>query len=341
MVGAGTVGAVVAGGAVAAEVVAGGAAVDVTFDAGDRPRPAARPAWWAATADEHPARVTTRAPVARAARARARRAGPVASRPVRRSVVLRFVAPGLLLIAACACGSGPGDAARARATDTTAVTTTTTSTPATSTTTSTAPPSTAVVAPTTAPAPAFVSSVSPVTAADLPSSWHAGCPVGPDQLRLLHLGYWGFDGQAHVGTMVVAAGVAQAVVSVFSALYGERFPIRKMQPVDAYGGSDPASTADDNTAGFNCRYAVAPGPPSWSVHAYGEAIDVNPVENPYIEGGQVQPPAGAAFTDRGDVRPGMAVPGGQLVGAFAGVGWQWGGRWSGTPDYQHFSATGG
>ena len=166
--------------------------------------------------------------------------------------------------------------------------------------------------------------------------------MGPDQLRLLHMSYWGFDDQAHVGTMIVNASVTQAVLKVFATLYAEKFPIHKMQPEDAYGGSDPASMADDNSSGFNCRYAVAPGPPSWSVHAYGEAIDVNTVENPYYEAGSGwQPAAGAAFTDRADVRPGMAVPGGPLVAAFASVGWQWGGRWSSSPDYQHFSATGG
>jgi hypothetical protein len=99
--------------------------------------------------------------------------------------------------------------------------------------------------------------------------------------------------------------------------------------------------AADNTSGFNCRFAVSPGPPQWSVHAFGEAIDVNPVENPYLEGGAVQPPAGAAYLTRSLVRPGMAMPGGQLVEAFAAVGWAWGGRWSAAPDYQHFSLTGG
>jgi len=77
------------------------------------------------------------------------------------------------------------------------------------------------------------------------------------------------------------------------------------------------------------------------VHAYGEAIDVNTVQNPYIEGGTVEPAAGAAYLRRSHYRPGMAVPGGVLVRAFASVGWQWGGRWTATPDYQHFSATGG
>jgi len=99
--------------------------------------------------------------------------------------------------------------------------------------------------------------------------------------------------------------------------------------------------AADDTAAFNCRYAVAPGPKQWSVHAYGEAVDVNPVENPYLEAGKVLPPTGKPYLDRARVRPGMAVPGGRLVEAFAAIGRQWRGRWTGSPDYQHFSSTGG
>lgn len=154
------------------------------------------------------------------------------------------------------------------------------------------------------------------------------------------MSFWGFDGRPHVGTMVVNATVVQPVLEVFARLYAERFAIRQMVPVDAFGGSDPASMDADNTSGFNCRNAVAPGPPRWSAHAYGEAIDVNPVENPYLEGGAVQPAAGSAFLDRSIHRAGMAFPGGDLVTAFASVGWSWGGRWS-APDYQHFSAGGG
>ncbi len=180
-----------------------------------------------------------------------------------------------------------------------------------------------------------------VSAAQVAGTWRAGCPVGPAQLRLLTMSYWGFDDRPHVGTMVVNSAVTSAVLKVFATLFAEHFPIRQMQPEDAYGGQDPLSMAADNTSGFNCRYAVAPGPPTWSVHAYGEAIDVNPVENPYLEGGQVQPTAGAPFLVRSPYRPGMAVPGGQLVESFASVGWQWGGRWTASPDYQHFSATGG
>src|SRR5205085_5046282 len=103
----------------------------------------------------------------------------------------------------------------------------------------------------------------------------------------------------HVGTMVVRDTMVGDVETVFRTLYRERFPIRGMRPEDAYRGSDPDSMAADNTSAFNCRAAVAPGPPQWSAHAYGEAVDVNTVENPYLEGNAVLPPAGAAFVDRG------------------------------------------
>ncbi len=164
--------------------------------------------------------------------------------------------------------------------------------------------------------------------------------MAPDQLRLLQLPYWGFDDQQHQGTLVVNAEVAEAAASVFEQLHNQHFPIRRMEPIDVFGGDDNASMAADNTSGFNCRAAVAPGPPHWSAHAYGQAIDVNPVENPYVQGADVLPPTGADYLDRSNIRPGMAVPGSPLNDAFAAVGWSWGGTWS-SPDYQHFSSTGG
>ena len=184
----------------------------------------------------------------------------------------------------------------------------------------------------------FVGTVQPVTARDLPYSYRVGCPVGPSQLRLVRLSYWGFDGKAHVGSLVVRDRVARDVVTVFRRLYAARFPIRRLRKVDAYRGSDDASMAADNTSGFNCRFVS--GTRRWSEHAYGEAIDVNPVENPYLQGGRVRPPAGRRYLDRSRARPGMAVDGGVLVRAFESVGWKWGGRWSGSRDYQHFSTTG-
>jgi hypothetical protein len=189
--------------------------------------------------------------------------------------------------------------------------------------------------------PRFTSSVAPVSAAELGKTWRPGCPVSPSQLRLLHLRYVGFDGRSRVGTMVVNATVVTSVVKVFATLYAKRFPLHSMIPESQFQGKDPASMAADNTSGFNCRYAVATGPKQWSVHAYGEAIDVNPVQNPYVFNGVAQPVAGKAYVDRGDVRPGMSELGGVLNDAFASVGWFWGGRWTGAPDYQHFSSTGG
>jgi hypothetical protein len=191
-----------------------------------------------------------------------------------------------------------------------------------------------------ADAPPFVAKIEHVQRADLPYSWRPGCPVGPAQLRRVRLRYHGFDGKPHLGQLIVNARVTGDVVSVFRALYGARFPIRQMRPIDVYKGSDSASTAADNTSAFNCRYAVSSGPKHWSMHAYGEAIDVNTVENPYVFGGRARPDRGAAYVDRSNVRPGMAVDGGVLVRAFTRVGWGWGGRWRGSPDYQHFSTSG-
>jgi hypothetical protein len=189
--------------------------------------------------------------------------------------------------------------------------------------------------------PPFQASVALVTAQQLGRSWHPGCPVGPPSLRRLRVSFVGFDGRAHTGELVVAAVVTSEVTAVFRRLYAGHFPIRRMRPVSVYGGSDDRSAAADNTSAFNCRYAVAAGPQRWSTHAYGEAIDVNDVENPYVLGARVIPPAGARYLDRSRVRPGMAVRGGALVRAFASVGWLWGGRWSDSPDWQHFSRTGG
>jgi hypothetical protein len=170
-------------------------------------------------------------------------------------------------------------------------------------------------------------------------SWHRGCPVSLSDLRLVTLTYRGFDGRAHTGRLVANRDAAAKLVSVFRRLYAAGFPIRRMQPVDTYGGSDFRSIEADNTSAFNCRRAT--GSTSWSEHAYGRAIDVNPIENPYVTAaGAVAHPASRPFLDRSRHRPGMAYPGGVLVESFRSVGWGWGGDWSGAKDYQHFSADG-
>jgi hypothetical protein len=170
-------------------------------------------------------------------------------------------------------------------------------------------------------------------------SWRAGCPVGLDDLRVVRARYVGMDGRAHTGRIVVHRDVAAQVVAVLRRLYAARFPIRRMVPVDAYGGSDFRSIEADNTSAFNCRYVD--GTSRWSEHAYGRAIDLNPIENPYVtSGGTTSHRASRPYVRRAPYRPGMAVEGGVVVRAFDAAGWGWGGRWSGARDYQHFSASG-
>jgi len=170
-------------------------------------------------------------------------------------------------------------------------------------------------------------------------SWHRGCPVPLSGLRLLTLSYRGFDQRSHTGRLVVNKNVAKQVIVAFRNLYGADFPIRRMQLVDVYGGSDFRSIEADNTSAFNCRTAT--GSSSWSNHAYGLAIDINPIENPYVTAsGSVAHRASRPYLNRSRIRPGMAYSSGVLVRSFNSIGWGWGGYWSGSRDYQHFSANG-
>jgi hypothetical protein len=193
-------------------------------------------------------------------------------------------------------------------------------------------------------APVFRGTISRIDAglADrmTPTSWRPGCPVRLADLRLVTVTHWGFDGTVKAGRLVVHEDAAAGIRRVMRKLFRARFPIRRMQLVDAYGGSDYASIEADNTSAFNCRRATGSG--SWSQHAYGLAIDVNPIENPYVEAGRVYHDASWPYVDRTKRRKGMIRTGGTVVRAFASVGWGWGGYWSGSvKDYQHFSATGG
>jgi hypothetical protein len=191
--------------------------------------------------------------------------------------------------------------------------------------------------------PGFHARVAPLSPAQQAAmtgvSWHRGCPVPLSALRMLTLSYVGFDGRVHTGQLVANADAASTLVGVFRDLYAARFPIRRMVPVDAYKGNDDASVQADNTSAFNCRRVQ--GTTSWSEHAYGRAIDVNPIENPDMNATvATKHPASKPYFDRTRHRPGMAWAGGVLVRAFSTRGWGWGGVWGGEPDYQHFSSTG-
>lgn len=193
---------------------------------------------------------------------------------------------------------------------------------------------------TAAPAGGFTGSIAGIdaaTAARMATSWRPGCPVPLADLRDLTLTYRGFDGADHAGELVVAASVADEVVAIFRRLYVDGYPIGSMRLVDDFGGNDDASMAANNTSAFNCRPVTGGG--GFSEHSYGTAIDVNPVQNPYLSGSTVLPPAGEPYVDRPD-EPGVIHDGDGVVAAFAAHGFSWGGDWTGPIDYQHFSVSG-
>ena len=170
-------------------------------------------------------------------------------------------------------------------------------------------------------------------------SWRPGCPVGLADLRIVRMSYWGFDRQAHTGRMVLHRWYADDIARVFHRLYDERFPIRRMRLVDHYGADDMRSMKANNTSAFNCRWRAGVCC-RWSQHAYGRALDLNPVQNPFVWSGGVSPPAGEDYLDRTDRRRGMVFHHDRVWWAFHAVGWGWGGDWAGEKDYQHFSANG-
>jgi len=182
-----------------------------------------------------------------------------------------------------------------------------------------------------------VSTITAELAERMSSSWREGCPVPLADLRYVTVTHHDFDGGTATGELVVHADVADSVVAVFGELFALGYPVRSMRLVDDFDGSDDASMAADNTSAFNCR-PISRGT-GWSEHAYGRAIDLNPVENPYVRGTLVLPPEGAPFADR-SAAPGVVLADDAVVRAFAAHGWRWGGDWDSPVDYQHFSTTG-
>ncbi|MFF3325209.1 M15 family metallopeptidase [Streptomyces sp. NPDC002889] len=181
--------------------------------------------------------------------------------------------------------------------------------------------------------------VTDVSRAELGASYEPGCPVPPARLRLIEMNHWGFDGRVHRGELIVHQDEVRPLLGVFAKAFGERFPIRRMRVMADYGGSDAAAMADDNTSAFNCR-RVTGDPRQLSRHSYGDAVDINPLENPYVDSsGAVHPAAARRCLERDRPVRGLITDGDAITTAMEGIGWRWGGRWH-PPDYQHFSADG-
>jgi hypothetical protein len=174
-----------------------------------------------------------------------------------------------------------------------------------------------------------------VSASMVPKTYRSGCPVGPSSLRLLTMNYWGFDGLVHKGELILRDAAVQKMITVWTASFNAKFPIRRMQRVDVFGGSDILAMEADNTSAFNCRQ-VTGNPYALSPHSYGYAIDINTVENPYLAANNVWYPSnGLSYRNRSWVRAGMLFTNSTATKSLVGQGYFWGANWS-KPDYQHF-----
>jgi len=193
---------------------------------------------------------------------------------------------------------------------------------------------------TTPPPPPFEGSVAAVPAkiqqAMQKYSWRQGCPEPIENLAYLTLSYWGFDNKPHQGELIVHKDLAQETLDIFKELYQKKYPIEKMQPIDAYQGDDNASMIDNNTSAFNCR-PMTDFKNMYSVHSYGRAIDINPLINPYVNGSSIEPKEGAPYADRAIHQKGKILLNSAVYEVFTKRGWTWGGSWLGPiKDYQHF-----
>jgi hypothetical protein len=170
------------------------------------------------------------------------------------------------------------------------------------------------------------------------STWQQGCPVAPTDLAWVRLTFWGFDAQRHTGELLVHRTVAEDIVSVFRTLYRRRFPQEQVVIVRSYDPDAPTTGDANGTGSFVCRPST--GASYFSQHAYGLALDVNTFQNPYAKGDVVLPELASSYLRRGEVRPGMIVAAGPVIEAFARIGWEWGGHWNESLDFQHFSQNG-
>jgi len=166
------------------------------------------------------------------------------------------------------------------------------------------------------------------------SSFHSEAPFDYCHLSYLTITHIDFYGHSRIGNIIVAASIADEVLDIFREIYEYGFPIARVRLIDYYGADDYYSMADNNSVGFNFR--VIAGTSTLSRHAWGMAIDINPIQNPFIRGDIIWPVAGAAYVDRTHVRPGMIIPGDVVYRAFTSRGWTWGGHWRVPIDYHHF-----
>jgi hypothetical protein len=169
------------------------------------------------------------------------------------------------------------------------------------------------------------------------ASYPEGCPVPWEELRYARVRYRGFDGQDHEGELVVNRRIASEALSAFQELYEAGYPIERIRLIDDYGADDEASMADNNSSCF-CYRPIA-GSNRLSYHAQGLAIDINPLYNPAVAAGSIQPAAGAPYANDRDASPYCIDQDDLCYDIMTRHGFSWGGAWRSKKDYQHFEWT--
>lgn len=167
------------------------------------------------------------------------------------------------------------------------------------------------------------------------STWSAACPVGRSDLRYLTVSFWGFEGLPHTGELLVHVNAVDTVVAGFEHLFARRFPIEEMRITRADELDVPPTGDGNNTSAFVCRPSVRSS--TWSQHAYGRAVDINPFHNPYVSGDLVIPELASVYAARPDL-PGVLSS--DDIAGFTTAGWTWGGTWRSATDHMHVSADG-
>ena len=157
-------------------------------------------------------------------------------------------------------------------------------------------------------------------------------------LRYIRVLYYGFDGETHIGELIVNQSIEADIIEIMKELYENQYPIEKMVLVDEYGADDESSMEDNNTSAFN--YRSVNGSTSLSKHSLGLAIDINPRFNPCVRtiDGElsIEPANGTAYTDRTQKFPYKITENDLCYRLFTEHGFIWGGNWNSLKDYQHF-----
>ena len=169
-------------------------------------------------------------------------------------------------------------------------------------------------------------------------SFREDTPFSYDYLAYLTITHVNFNGENQIGHLIVADKIADEVLEIFREIFDAEFPIYSIKLIEYFDTSDYYSMVANNSHAFNFRYIA--GTRTISRHGFGMAIDINPIQNPYIRGEVILPDAGRAYLDRDDVRPGMIVSGDAVYMAFISRGWIWGGNWRTLRDYHHFERRG-